>query len=78
MNIDMLPFTAFALESCSLPAQAGGNARTLTLQLARPPRDCFYEPMAGHASTNQSFDYRSNVLRAAVVPAEGPVLTITF
>jgi hypothetical protein len=67
MNIDLLPFSAFALQSCGQASQVAGETQTLTLQLA-----------LARASTNQPFVDCGNSLRAAVVPAEGPVLTITF
>ena len=78
MNIDLLPITAFALQSCGQAAQGVGEARTLTLQLALDPVHSSHEPMSGRASINQAFVHSGNLLRAAVVPAEGPVLTITF
>ena len=78
MNIDLLPFSAFALQSCGQASQRAGEAQTLTLQLALAPVHSSYEPMSGRASTNQAFVHCGNSLRAAVVPAEGSVLTITF
>jgi hypothetical protein len=78
MNIDLLPFTAFALQSCGQAARAQGDGQTLTLQLALVSDHSCHEPMNGRASTNQAFMHCGNLLRAAVVPAEGPVLTITF
>jgi hypothetical protein len=74
-NLDMLPFTAFALESSGSPAHAASNAQTLTLQLPVHPA---YAPMSGSATTNQSFIHCGNLLRAAVVPADESALTITF
>jgi hypothetical protein len=78
MNIDMPAFTAFALESCRSPSQAAADTQTLTLQLVITRVDTSFEPMGGRASTNQPHVYCANPLRAAVVPADGPVLTITF
>jgi len=78
MNIDLPPFTAFALKSCGRAAQAAGEAWTLTLQLGLAPAHCSHEPMSGGASINQAFVHSGNLLRAAVVPTEGPALTITF
>jgi hypothetical protein len=78
MNIDLLPFTAFALQSCGRAAQGAGEAQTLTLQLGLAPVLCSQESMSGSASINQAFVDSGNLLRAAVVPTEGPVLTITF
>lgn len=77
MNIDLLPFSAFALQSCGR-SEGAGEAQTLTLQLALAPVHSSHEPMSGRASTNQAFVHGGKLLRAAVVPAEGPVLTITF
>lgn len=78
MNIDLLPFSAFVLESCGPAAPSRGDAQTLTLQLVPAPVHAFYEPMGGSASASPSLVACANVLRAAVVPVDGPVLTITF
>ncbi len=78
MNIDFLPFPAFALESCSPAALARGNGKTLTLQLALAAVHAHGEPMGGSATANEALVYCPNLLRAAVVPAEGQALTITF
>jgi hypothetical protein len=76
MNIDLLPFTAFALQSCGqAPA---GDGQTLTLQPQLESDHSSHEPMSGTASILQVFGHSGNLLRAAVVPADGPVLTITF
>jgi hypothetical protein len=69
MSIETLPFTAFALQSCAAAAPRRGEAQTLTLQPT---------PASGRASANQAAAHSAPVLRAAVVPAEGCVLTITF
>ena len=76
MTIDLLPFTAFALQSCG--QTAAGNGQTLTLQPALPSAHSSHERMSGRASINQAFADCGNLLRAAVLPAEGPLLTITF
>ena len=78
MNIDLLPFTAFELQSCGAAGQNRAEARTLTLQLALAPVHSSQEPMSGKVSTNQAFVHSSNLLRAAVVPADRASLTITF
>ena len=78
MNIDLLPFSAFALESCRPAASARGDHHTLTLQLALAPvaaAPC--EPMAGTAGAGQVAACLAP-LRAAVLPADGSALTITF
>jgi hypothetical protein len=75
MDINLLPFNAFALESFGTPATPGA-AQTLTLQLELGPVHPFREPMAGTASTAAANDV--SLLRAAVVPACATPLTITF
>jgi hypothetical protein len=78
MNIDLLPFSAFVLESCRTAAPARGDNHTLTLQLALAPvQASTYEPMAGTAGAGQSAACAA-ALRAAVLPADGSALTITF
>lgn len=76
MNIDLLPFTAFALRSCG--QAAAGDGQTLTLQPVLESDHFPHEPMSGTAGIHPVFGDCGNLLRAAVVPAEGPVLTITF
>jgi hypothetical protein len=77
MNIDLLPFSAFALESLG-PADPGrSDGHTLTLELGLAPARSSHEPMSGIASANQAFSC-ATPLRAAVLPTDGPVLTITF
>lgn len=79
MNIDLLPFTAFELQSCGAAGQNRRQAQTLTLRLALAPAHASPEPMSGKASTNQAFVHSGNLLRAAVVTAaDGTPLTITF
>jgi hypothetical protein len=78
MNTDMPAFTAFALESYRSPSQAAGDSSTLTLQLAIAPARSLLEPMGGRASANPAPVHCANLLRAAVVPADGTALTITF
>ena len=75
MNIDLLPFSAFALESCRTAASARGDSHTLTLQsgLVAAPA---YEPM-GVADASLALACAAP-LRAAVLPADGSALTITF
>jgi hypothetical protein len=80
MNIDLLPFAAFALQSSGQTAQARLGQHTLTLRLARPAVDSSYEspPMSGRASIEDVPLPSEGVLRAAILPADGPGLTITF
>jgi len=77
MNIDLLPFSAFALESCRSAAPSRGDIHTLTLQLALAPVHSSYEPMSGSAGISQAVACAAP-LRAAVLPADGNALTITF
>ena len=79
MNIDLLPFAAFALESSAGQGRPGGEPNTLTLRLAPPKLMSSYgPPMSGSASIETLSPGSAGVLRAAVLPAEGPGLTITF
>ena len=78
MNNDMPAFTAFALESCRSPGQSPGDSQTLTLQLAIEPLPSSFEPMGGSATAHPVAAQGGNLLSAAVLPADGPVLTITF
>ena len=77
MNIDLLPFSAFALESYGTPAPSRGDLHTLTLKLALATVHSSHETMSGSVSTNQVFA-ADTALRAQVLPADGTVLTITF
>ncbi len=76
MNIDLLPFSAFALESCP-PQPQTGDSQTLTLQLALVTRSASLELMAGILSTRDIAPTEA-LLRASVVPADATPLTITF
>jgi hypothetical protein len=79
MNIDLLPLSAFALESSRGADRFIAEAHTLTLQLARPALDCSQPPlMSGRASIEAHPLRTAALLRAAVLPAGGPGLTITF
>ena len=78
MTTDVLPLSDFALESWGPVIQARGDGKTLTLRLALDPMHSSLEPMNGSASANQSLVYSAELLRAAVVPADGEALTITF
>jgi len=79
MNIDLLPFAAFALESSAGRERPGGERHTLTLRLDRPTLLSSYGPPMGGSANIEAIPLGSaGVLRAAVLPAEGPALTITF
>jgi hypothetical protein len=81
MNIDLLPFSAFAPESSGAVSREIGGGPTLTLPLELTPVHPGFEP-AMSGSVSVSIDgtacMSAPLLRAAVVPADGPVLTITF
>ncbi len=79
MNIDLLPFSAFVLESSGTAAQAARDAQTLTLPLELVPVHAAFEPaMSGTVSVCSSSIEAAVPLHAAVVPARGAALTITF
>jgi len=79
MNIDLLPLAAFALETSGANARPCPELHTLTLRLARPAHLSSYEsPMSGQARIEDSPLPSESVLRAAILPAEGAGLTITF
>ncbi len=79
MNIDLLPFSAFALESSGGAAAAVRDGHTLTLPLGLVPVHPAFEPaMAGTLSVGAAVACIGPALRAAVVPAAGKALTITF
>ena len=78
MNIDLLPLAAFALES-SPGARLVAQAHTLTVQLMRPALLPSNEsPMSGTVGIEAIRPVCENVPRAAVPPAKGLGLTITF
>jgi len=80
MNIDLLPFAAFALESSGRTAQARPERHTLTLRLAQPALASSYDspPMSGRATIEDGPLPSESVLRAAVLTADDPGLTLTF
>jgi len=78
MNIDLLPFSAFALESSGAASRHAGEAHTLTLRPELAPVHPALPAMGGSVSIGGAACGPAPVLRAAVVPAAGPVLTITF
>ena len=77
MNIDLLPFSAFALESYGPTAPSRGDSHTLTLELGLAAVHSSREIMSGSATTGEA-SADATPLRAAVLPAEGSALTITF
>ncbi|HXD39723.1 MAG TPA: hypothetical protein VN649_04130 [Ramlibacter sp.] len=80
MIIDLLPFAAFALESSGHSVPPGVERHTLTLGLNGPALDSSYDsqPMSGNARIEDVAPPSEAILRAAVLPADGPGLTITF
>ena len=79
MNIDLLPFSAFLLESSGATAQGVREAHTLTLPLELMPVHAAFEPaMSGTISIDSAQACAATPLHAGVVPAGGAVLTITF
>jgi hypothetical protein len=79
MNIDLLSLSAFALESSRGADRFVAEAHTLTLRLTRPAIDCSETPaMNGSASIEELLPGPDGLLRAAVLPASAPGLTITF
>jgi hypothetical protein len=78
MSIELLPFSAFALESCAAPAPAPGEGQTLTLPL-RIARSLATEPMSGRVALHVSTVAVEGSRHAGVVaPADVLPLTITF
>ena len=78
MNIDLLPFSAFALESSGAAARAISDSQTLTLHLGLVPVHAAFDAAMG-GSIGLGIEPRGcDSLRAQVIPAAGSVLTITF
>jgi hypothetical protein len=77
MNIDLLPFNAFALESYGPTAPSRGDPHTLTLELALSTGRSSREVMTGSVSTRAA-SADATPLHAAVLPADGTPITITF
>lgn len=79
MNIDLLPFSAFALESSGAPAGVAGVGQTLTLRLGfallRRPDDA---AMSGTVSVEAGAAVPLQVLHAGVLPAPATAITLTF
>jgi hypothetical protein len=80
MNLDQLPFTAFALEAAAAGAPSAADGKTLTMPRAvaailRAPAE--HEPMSGTAAISAEAPGEI-AWRAAVVAADSTTLTITF
>ncbi len=79
MNLDLLPFSAFALESSTGPGSTHRLAQTLTLPLGLiPVHAAFGSAIADTASVGALPSGSAAPLRAAGVNAGAVVLTITF
>ena len=77
MSIELLPFSAFALESCVAPAPVPGEGQTLTLSLRAARADA--EPMAGWMSLRaESVAVQGGHHAGVVAGAPGEPFTITF
>ena len=79
MKIDLLPLAAFALEQPHETERPQGGPHTLTLRPTGPALQRPHEnPMSGSAEVEPMPLPCDGPLRAAVLPAGGPPLTITF
>jgi hypothetical protein len=79
MPTDLLPFSAFSLESSRPSAHDMSEAQTLTLRLADLPQDTGNrEQMNGTLVLSPASFVDECVLRAAVIPGDGTPLTLTF
>jgi hypothetical protein len=79
MNIDLpSSLAAFALESPAGSERVSAEPHTLTLRLTRAGIQPKHESMSGTASMQTLPLDGEGLLRATVLPAEGPALTITF
>lgn len=78
MNIDLLPLSAFALESSRGADRLVAEAHTLTLRPTRPAFDSSQAPSMGGSAWIEPLAAEGGRLHAAVLPADGPGLTITF
>jgi hypothetical protein len=77
MSIDLLPFSAFALESCAAPAPAPGDGQTLTLPL-RIGRASATPALAAQLLLDASEEaLPGEHVDVLAPPRDGP-LTITF
>ncbi|HSI54086.1 MAG: hypothetical protein ACAH21_04355 [Ramlibacter sp.] len=78
MNIDLLPFSAFALESCGAADPASGETHTLTLPLALTPVRADFEPAMDGILSLGADAIELPALRAAVLPVAPQTVTLTF
>jgi hypothetical protein len=75
MSIDLLPISAFALESCAAPAAATTEGQTLTLalRLARKPA-----AMSGSLAIQALQVAAPDATHFAIAKADASAVTITF
>jgi hypothetical protein len=78
MNTDLPPISAFFLESPATAWRPIGKGHTLTMRLDLTPVHPAFGAMSGNVCVDETACAWAPRLRAAVVPADGPVLTITF
>ena len=78
MSIELLPFSAFALESCAAPAPAPGEGQTLTLPL-RVVRSAGAETMTGQISLHADSPAVQGSRHAGIARlADTAPVTLTF
>jgi hypothetical protein len=79
MNIDLLPFSAFALESSAAGPRRPGESHTLTMQFGfAPAHPALEHAMEGTVSLPGPSPESATAWRAAVVPVRGSALTLTL
>ncbi len=78
MNIDLPSLSAFAQESSGTASLPIGGGHTLTLRLDLTPVHPAFHAMSGSVSVDVTSLDHAPEIRAAVVPADGPILTLTF
>ena len=77
MNIDLLPFSAFALESCGAGAVAA-DGHTLTLPLALTPVPEEFGPRMDGLLSIGGFECEDGAQSAAILAVPSLNLTLTF
>jgi hypothetical protein len=77
MTIDLLPFSAFALESCAAPAAARGAGQTLTVSL-RLGSSTGEPTMAGRLWVRSLHAFAPGTEHAHIARTRATPLTITF
>jgi hypothetical protein len=77
MSIDVLPISAFALETCVQPLAVHSLGQTLTLPIRRA-RNAAADAIEGTLSLQATSPAPAGTLHAGIVPADGLPLTITL